>query len=278
LLSRRRGPGGKKLTARTREEIPMKPLLTAALTLCLMGPVAGAEMIVVDFEDVPLETDSAWYGPFASRGVTFSNYFDNAFNYWEGFAVSSRTDSTASGLAGQFNAMPGSGSGEFTSLRYGVVFPGFFAPAELTLPEPAALMSVDVTNVSYAYQTIRDGNLFAKKFGGTDGSDPDWFKLTVTGHDAAGPVGSVEFYLADYRFEDDADDYIVDDWRTMDLSSLGVVESLSFSLSSTDNDPIYGMNTPGYFAIDNMVIVPEPASLALLAAGVAGALRRRRQG
>jgi len=44
---------------------------------------------------------------------------------------------------------------------------------------------------------------FAKKFGGTSGNDQDWFKMTAIGYNAAGDsVKSVDFYLADYRFDD----------------------------------------------------------------------------
>jgi hypothetical protein len=36
---------------------------------------------------------------------------------------------------------------------------------------------VYVTNTTYAYNSMRDGDMFAKKFGGPTGNDPDWYKL-----------------------------------------------------------------------------------------------------
>ncbi|MHC4324705.1 MAG: DUF4465 domain-containing protein, partial [Planctomycetota bacterium] len=63
--------------------------------------------------------------------------------------------------------------------------------------------------------------------------------------------------LADYRFEDAGEDYIVDTWQYVDLTSLGEVVSLEFALSSSDVGD-WGMNTPGSFAVDT--IVYEPAS------------------
>ncbi|HUT45289.1 MAG TPA: DUF4465 domain-containing protein, partial [Sedimentisphaerales bacterium] len=92
-----------------------------------------------------------------------------------------------------------------------------------------------------------------KKFGGDSGSDPDFFMLTITGKDIDGTVvGMVDFYLADYRFEDNGEDYIVDTWQYVDLTSLGEVMSLEFALSSSDVGD-WGMNTPAYFVIDTIV-------------------------
>lgn len=114
---------------------------------------------------------------------------------------------------------------------------------------------------------MRDGCFPANKFGGPSGDDPDWFLLTITGKDASGAdTNTVEFYLADYRFEDNSEDYIVDSWEYVDLSSLGVVKSLEFSLSSSDVGD-FGINTPTYFAMDSLICVPEPATAMLLALG-----------
>jgi len=106
--------------------------------------------------------------------------------------------------------------------------------------------------------------------------DPDWFKLTITGSNS----NTVDFMLADYRFEDNGQDYIVDEWTWIDLSGLGSVTNLEFSFTSTDNGA-WGMNNPGYFAMDNFngsaldAPVPEPMSIMLL--GLGGLLLRRRK-
>ena len=89
-----------------------------------------------------------------------------------------------------------------------------------------------------------NGDGYAKKFG-----KGDWFKLTITGYDADDQVtGTKEYYLADLR--DEATAYIINDWRYVDLSSLGKVKKLGFELSSSDTGD-YGMNTPAYFCFDN---------------------------
>jgi len=75
-------------------------------------------------------------------------------------------------------------------------------------------------------------------------------------------------------------DYIVDEWTWIDLSGLGSVTNLEFSFTSTDNGA-WGMNNPGYFAMDNFngsaldAPVPEPMSIMLL--GLGGLLLRRRK-
>ena len=71
----------------------------------------------------------------------------------------------------------------------------------------------------------------------------------------------MNFYLADFRFADNSQDYIVNDWRYVDFSPLGSVDEIRFSMSSSDNDA-FGPLTPTYFAMDNFLAVPEPSSLA----------------
>jgi len=68
----------------------------------------------------------------------------------------------------------------------------------------------------------------------------------------------VEFYLADFQFTDNAFDYILDGWTWVDLSSLGsAVKTLEFALSSSDTG-MWGMNTPAYFALDNLLFATRP--------------------
>ena len=123
------------------------------------------------------------------------------------------------------------------------------------------------------------GDDFAKQFGGATGDDPDWFLLSVTGYVGDTAAGSVDFYLADYRFGDNGQDYVVDTWEWVDLTGLGEVDGLGFALSSSDTGE-FGMNTPGYFALDHLVVseIPEPGALVVLAAcGLVGIASRRRR-
>ncbi len=217
----------------------------------------------------------------SSGGVHFSNSytFDSQFNYgyWSGFSYSRVNAGNLAGFENQYAAKPGIGSDG--SAHYAVVYNTFSGNAVVTFGAQVQLSSIDVSNTAYTYFSMRDGDQFAKKFGGTSGNDEDFFKLEIQGFRGTVATGSVDFFLADYRFADNTQDYLVDQWARVNLSSLGAVDSLKFALSSSDLGQ-FGMNTPAYFAMDRIAFsaVPEPGSIALLgAAGAAAWLRRRRK-
>jgi len=245
--------------------------------LAVFGMTSAANGYTATFEDLPLAAESYWNGSdgsggFSSGGAHFNNNYDTRWGSWDGFSYSNITDTTAEGMAGQFNAITGAGQGG--SANYAVGYVGWAGPPTITLDAAGIVDGLYVTNNNSAYYSMLKGDLFAKKFGGVTGDDGDWFVLTITGKDAGGAVTDVvEFYLADYRFADDGEDYIVDAWEYVDLSALGVAKSLEFGLSSSDVGA-WGMNTPAYFAIDTLV--PEPGTIALLGLGGLILTRRKR--
>ena len=227
---------------------------------------------IADFEDLSLDANSYWNGSdgsggFFSGGAYLDNYYDDSWGeYWDGFAYSNMTDTSASGWTAQYNAITGGGQGG--SANYAVGYVGWVEPPSATF-NAAAIDGLYVSNNNYAYYSMLEGDAFAKKFGGADGNDPDWFLLTITAKDADGiSTGTVEFYLADFRFEDNGQDYIVDSWQYVDISSLGMLSRLEFSLTSSDVGP-WGMNTPACFVLDSIVLggyapaAGEPNSTAL---------------
>jgi hypothetical protein len=219
----------------------------------------AAQAVTVTFDDLTLSAESYWNGSdgsggFVSGGVHFSNNYDADWGSWDGFAYSNLTDTTTMGFSAQYNAVAGSGQGG--SANYAVCYAGWTTPPAMMLPEPGFIDGLYVTTSNYAYYSMLNGDAFAKKFGGETGDDPDFFLLTINGKDADGyTVGTVDFYLADYRFEDNGEDYIVSTWQFVDLTSLGEVMSLEFAFSSSDVGD-FGMNTPAYIAIDTITYYP----------------------
>ena len=260
---------------------------SSLLFIVLLTSAAPAQTI--GFEDVPVPTPPGYAngsaGPggnttFVSGGATFNNFYNPTFGNWAGWAVSRVTDVTTQGFGNQYAAynVP-SGTGDL-SPTYGVGYVDFFNNVMPTIQLPANTRptSARITNDTYAAISMRDGDAFAKKFGGTSGNDPDFFLLTIQGRDAVGAVlGSVDFYLADYRFANNSFDYIVSQWATVDLSGLpAATRQLTFTLASSDVGS-FGINTPTYFALDNLVAVPEPGALLLAGVGAVGMVWKRRK-
>lgn len=214
---------------------------------------------VVTLEALPVGVDGAWTGSdgsgkFVDGFATFRNVYDTEFGSWSGFAYSNQKDTTTSGFVSQLAAYPGAGAegSRVYAVGYDASSSGFGDPAKLELDAPSELDGVYVANTTYAYLSMRDGDDFAKRFGGADGTDPDWFLLTIQGHDAAGAeTGTVEVYLADYRAPEASGDTLLADWKWVELESLGEVSALTFALTSSDVGD-FGMNTPAYFALDDL--------------------------
>ena len=219
--------------------------------------VSGVEVVITinaaDFEDVALGPNGYWQGEegeneMFSGGWLFTNYYSSYF--WGGFTASNHTDLTQTGLDAQYTAA--AGIGYDGSAQYAVAYTyGSQTDVYAADGSTQTVTGCYVTNNLWAYQSILNGDAMTTPFGGPSGNDPDWFKLTATGKNANGQaVGTVEFYLADYRFSNNNEDYVLNTWEWFDLSTLGEVATISFSLSSSKNDS-YGMLTPAYFCMDD---------------------------
>ncbi len=259
--------------------------IAAALLAAGLASGAQAAVTVSTFDDLPLSANSHFFpgtsAQFTSGAASFNHDFTDYGGgcCWSGWTYSNETDTTTPGFENQFSAYAGSGAGG--SANYALAYIG--SPV-ISLDAPSVVESVDVTNTTYAALSMLQGDSFAKKFGGDSGNDADFLKLTFIGLNTTGQeTGRVDFYLADYRFADNSLDHVVSNWTSVNLSSLGTVTSLKFELTSSDVGS-FGMNTPAYFAIDNLAVsavsaVPEASSLAMMLVGVVGVigLRRRAQ-
>lgn len=258
----------------------------AVLGFALANSVHGA--VVGDFENLALAPNGYWAGvtdpsaplfepnpgSFSTGLATFSNQMTDwgGFTSWSGWAYSNMTDNATPGFENQYSVYTGQAHG---GNNFGVAYVTGDA-ARIDFSATVLANGFYLTNTTYTAQSMLHGDSFAKKFGGNSGDDADWLKLSVTGLNGDAAAGTVDFYLADYRSGDNRLDYIVDSWAWLDLSSLGRIDALQFAMSSSDSG-VFGMNTPAYFAIDDLTVtaVPLPASIWLMICGL-GMLTRSR--
>lgn len=232
-------------------------------------PFFSMAQYTIGFENVAFPMGQNYWngsdesGNFTIGGATFNNSYNAAWMSWSGFAVSSEVDVTTAGWLNQYSSFAGSGAGASSK------FALWYSNGEITFSVPTQPVSMSVSNTTYAALSMRDGDAYAKVFGSiynadgevdsTDGKD--WFRLTITGMDADNePTGTIDFYLADFRSDDSLQHFILDAWEWIDLSGLGTVQKLVFELQSSDVGS-FGMNTPGYFAMDNLIFWQSSASL-----------------
>src|SRR6056297_824589 len=223
-------------------------------------PEITGDYTVSDFEGMGLGADDYWNGSDASGGFTsgllaFPNNYNPDYGSWNGWAYSTVTDDSTAGYGNQYSAITGSGFDSVSSdgATYGVSYASGMPVISIDDENAHRVKGFYVTNNTYAALSMKYGDAFTKKFGGVTGSDPDWFKLQVWGFYNEMPTDTISFYLADYRFEDNSKDYIVETWQWIDLESLGFVDSLQMALSSSDEGQ-WGMNTPAYYCADNFYV------------------------
>ena len=226
-------------------------------------PVITGDVEVATFDDLPVNPDSFWNGSdgagsFTTGPATFSNTYNPDWFSWSGWAYSNMQDNTTPGYANQYSAFSRVRLDSTEGKNYGVAYASPSSEIHLDPQSNQEVKGFFVTNSTWAALSMKYGDDFSKKFGGADGTDQDWLKLTITGTDTDGETSTLDYYLADYTFEDPAKDHIIETWQWVNLTSLGKVSQLQFTMSSTDNGD-WGMNTPAYFCMDNLTVVPDAA-------------------
>lgn len=227
---------------------------------CLAISALASAQTTATFESLSLPKADTAYVNYSALGTDvgfadglafFPCVYDTSFGYefWaSGFAYSNRTDSVTSGFTNQYSAKTAKG---FAGSSNYVVAYGNTNTVRLTgAALGKSMLGFYVTNNTYTYNSMRDGDAFSKKFNATD---KDYFRLDVFAYrmDTLG-TDSVSFYLADFSNTDTTLNYIVNDWQWVDLAKLGKMDSLMFRLQSSDNGT-FGMNTPAYFCMDNFM-------------------------
>ena len=210
--------------------------------------IVKGKAVTATLENLYLDSESYWNGSkgcgyFLSGSYKFHNGADDKYSYYYDCMYSNQTATTFVGLQDQWRNVVGKGYDN--SENYGVVYPQPGTIDVLNKENGDSIRGFYITNTPYAYSSIKNGDAMSGAF-----QKGDYFKLIVIGKRADGTEKQVEYYLADYRAEKEADRYIVDTWQWVDLSSLGEVKSVSFKMEGTKKNN-YGLTTPAYFAFDN---------------------------
>jgi len=205
--------------------------------------------------DVKIPSTGSFNTKFISGSCEFNNSYDIGFGgFWTaGWAYSKTNDTTSGDYLNLYASYANKGAGNSSNYAVGQNFSNFKVNQN-------TLQGLYISNSTYAALSMKNGDAFAKKFGGTTGNDSDWFKLTVNAYkNGTLKTEKVDFYLADFRFTDNTQDYIVKDWTYLNLLPLGSLDSLQFTLTSSDTGQ-FGMNTPAFFCIDNITTNADTAT------------------
>lgn len=161
----------------------------------------------------------------------WSQWGMEGFGWKNGIAISNYVDATADSFDKQL-AVPS--KSQVTGNNFAVVWDN---NSELTFADGQAhtIVSMDICNTSYALANIK------KNLG--KGYE---FKVNCTFYKADGSKVEDAFLLA-------KDDQVIDKWTTLNMSGFGPIKKIVFTFDGTDKGD-WGLNTPKYFALDNIVV------------------------
>jgi hypothetical protein len=132
-----------------------------------------------------------------------------------------------------------------------------FSPGDFILvaPQSTVVSSITINNTALVTHAVTNGLFQASPF-----AQGDFLRVRFISLDENNQAtDSTNWYdLAVH----DGNLWLMSQWTTIDLSSLQS-NRITFELSGSDVDPLFGLNTPSYLAIDNVAIdqVTQPASV-----------------
>lgn len=110
-------------------------------------------------------------------------------------------------------------------------------------------VGVYVTNHPWAYYDVTIGEGSASKLD----QEGDYFKIIATGMLNGSKTNTAEFMLAEVK---DGELNAVKDWEWFDLSALGEVDEIYFTIDGSDKTGGY-LNTASYFCMDRLIVEGE---------------------
>jgi len=227
-------------------------LFLTAVLIALFTNAFNAQT-TFDFESLVIPENGYWNGSdesgfFGNSEITFSNSYNSTYQSWSEFSYAYDTitsDVQYALYTQQREAFSGNifGVGFVPSDWEGGTYDNI--PIKIGFDNTKNISSIYIANDSTTVDIIVNGN----SYGTEPFSDGDYFKILISGINGTTPTNdTIKYYLADYR---NGQTLILNDWKKIDLSSLGAIDTLVFNLESSDVGS-YGMNTPAYFCMDNI--------------------------
>lgn len=242
-------------------------------------PPLGEKYITLDLENTttlagnPLSPNSHWSDTYTedvyleSQNFIFSHRSGWGGMYWDGFTLSNHADNSDYGQDSQGwvenqwgNMAKGGVDGEGSNFLVGY-WGSYTDEGASNVTETSNFVmfndgktykatGVYVNNAPWSYYSIKNGDSFARKF-----EQGDYFKLIAKGfaEDGITETGSTEFYLADYRSINPTQWKLHETWQWMDLSALGEVSYIQFTMDSSDRGD-WGINTSTLFCMDKLTV------------------------
>lgn len=214
------------------------------------SPQYGGSILYGDYATIDGSL-SAWNDPtttlvydglttmYWSGGLAVSNYYEDpaTASYLTQLSVNT-TPSPGYGADGSANFVVGYAYKDESSYSSFMTPPSVYSTQDTFLPQYCY-----VTLTSYTINSLTYGDSFASA--ATEESE---FWVVAEGTKADGTTVTARYYLC-------KDGHIENEWVKFDLTSLGEVEELCFYVQGSDDlSGAYGLNTPGYFALDNLAI------------------------
>ncbi len=177
---------------------------------------------------------------------TLSDYGYGLTEAWKGFAFSNMSNDSTVGFDNQYSAYMADPADYTAAENYAVGFQGFSdTTTVIEFGEFIQPDEIKLANTTYAYFSMKYGEdgagFVADSF---QAANNDTFKVVVEAIDTAtGEKVNKACYLAKFT---DGDEYVVDSWETVDLTTLPVTDKLTFYVQSSD------AMIPKYFCFDDL--------------------------
>lgn len=197
--------------------------------------------------DDPDRTSPGTNSQFVSGSFAFDTERHTS-TWWSGFALSNQTGTKFESYADQFKSAVGSGH---NSANYAVVYSYSGAGYAVTVTNNNGGDNVSgfyVTNTANNVNAYVNGDGMSTVAGGF--KKGDWFKMVVNVVKADDTSESMDYYLADYRSDNEADHYYLNTWQWVDLRQFGKIKKVTFGFEGTKKNA-YGLTTPTYACLDD---------------------------